>query len=410
MQAGAERQVEMGPEAETATRVVKRKKGSRSVEDTRAREELQGVATGSAAEDGSEAGRISDAVTRFVRCESFALHAGEFRKKELLVQMNLLEEAWKRMTMEDQDELLERYVSTKATFLEKLEEPEQEKEISMAQQVAEMKGLEKLPKFSGDYDEWVDFRDDFQTLLGQSKTISASTKLSNLRACLEGDARLDIQGYPITDENYEICWNILREKYESPDRALNAHLRRVGEIEKCAPGDTRALANTVDTCRSKLRCILAMKGMSEAKLGNVMWRKDCEQRLDDETVKAWEFSVKKSEIPTCEELFEFVDRRVRAGMAMEAMSVVTTQAPKQKVFKQEWFNRKCLICNGDHQSQACRKYLSWTLEMRKKEMADRRLCFGCFKRGHVAATCQSSPCSKCQGKHHATLCSKTSSQ
>lgn len=229
MQAGAERQVEMGPEAETATRVVKRKKGSRSVEDTRAREELQGVATGSAAEDGSEAGRISDAVTRFVRCESFALHAGEFRKKELLVQMNLLEEAWKRMTMEDQDELLERYVSTKATFLEKLEEPEQEKETSMAQQVAEMKGLEKLPKFSGDYDEWVDFRDDFQTLLGQSKTISASTKLSNLRACLEGDARLDIQGYPITDENYEICWNILREKYESPDRALNAHLQRVEE-------------------------------------------------------------------------------------------------------------------------------------------------------------------------------------
>lgn len=141
-----------------------------------------------------------------------------------------------------------------------------------------------------------------------------------------------------------------------------------------------------------------------------VWRKDCEQRLDDETVKAWEFSVKKSEIPTCEELFEFVDRRVRAGVAMEAMSVVTTQAPKQKVFKQEWFNRKCLICNGDHQSQACRKYLSWTLEMRKKEMADRRLCFGCFKRGHVAAACQSSPCSKCQGKHHVTLCSKTSSQ
>lgn len=58
MQAGAERQVEMGPEAETATRVVKRKKGSRSVEDTRVREELQGVATGSAGSgDGICSGR-----------------------------------------------------------------------------------------------------------------------------------------------------------------------------------------------------------------------------------------------------------------------------------------------------------------------------------------------------------------
>lgn len=190
---------------------------------------------------------------------------------------------------------------------------------------------------------------------------------------------------------------------ENKEEVLNTHLQCVAELEKCAPGDVKALEKLLNTGRSTLSNILGMKGMTMAVLGDVLWRTKLEQRLDDETRMAWEFSKKPSEIPTSEDLYQFLDHRVSA---MRSIELWKKPAPNQMLFKQELESGNCSFCNEEHQSEACPSYSSWTVATRKQEVGLHRLCFKCLNRGHLASTCRASSCSNCQRSHHETLCPK----
>ncbi|KAK3742217.1 hypothetical protein QZH41_000664 [Actinostola sp. cb2023] len=64
----------------------------------------------------------------------------------------------------------------------------------------------------------------------------------------------------------------------------------------------------------------------------------------------------------------------------------------------------CQVCNGKHDLAKCSKFLKSSAEERSEVIRSNKLCFRCFKKGHVSADCQSNPsCEECGKRHHTLL-------
>jgi Protein of unknown function (DUF1759) len=63
----------------------------------------------------------------------------------------------------------------------------------------------RLPTFSGDYDQWVGFREKFKSLVGNNSSLSEAQKLQYLQSVLDKDATL-VQS---DNDTYEPLWEAL---------------------------------------------------------------------------------------------------------------------------------------------------------------------------------------------------------
>lgn len=72
----------------------------------------------------------------------------------------------------------------------------------------------KLPTFSGAYDQWIEFRDTFVALVHDNETISDVEKLHYLKLALKDDALQVIHSIKVTNDNYNIAWNLLKDRFK----------------------------------------------------------------------------------------------------------------------------------------------------------------------------------------------------
>lgn len=158
------------------------------------------------------------------------------------VYLGLLEEAWKEFTREEIEEQLDLYLEIKSVFLEGLKmNNKQDTNPLIIHQLAEMQGYEKLPMFSGEFKDWISFRDAFLLEVGGSAVLEPKNKLRRLMGCLTGRARRVIGNWSYTDENYEKAWQTLVTEFENQDLALNEHLEEFHKLQKCKPNNHQAL-------------------------------------------------------------------------------------------------------------------------------------------------------------------------
>lgn len=67
-----------------------------------------------------------------------------------------------------------------------------------------------LPKFDGNYEQCIPFRDLFTSLIASNAAIAPVQKLHYLRSALSGDAAKIIALLKIEDDSYKIAWNLLK--------------------------------------------------------------------------------------------------------------------------------------------------------------------------------------------------------
>jgi len=70
-----------------------------------------------------------------------------------------------------------------------------------------------IPKFGGDYKEWMPFKDIFTTLIHENERLSKVQKLHYLKLNLYGEAETLLKQYTVTEANYEAAWQILQDRY-----------------------------------------------------------------------------------------------------------------------------------------------------------------------------------------------------
>lgn len=69
-----------------------------------------------------------------------------------------------------------------------------------------------LPKFSGNFTEWENFRGLFESLVATKESLSNTAKLHYLKTSVTGEAALLLNNIQVTDSNYDGAWKLLVEE------------------------------------------------------------------------------------------------------------------------------------------------------------------------------------------------------
>jgi len=113
-----------------------------------------------------------------------------------------------------------------------------------------------LPKFSGNFVEWENFRGLFESLVGSKESLSNTQKLHYLKGSVTGDAALLISHIQIADTNYEAAWNLLVEEYDNQRAIIHAHIHAFAELPIMKTESAVELKNLHDTVAASLAALL----------------------------------------------------------------------------------------------------------------------------------------------------------
>ncbi|XP_024868250.1 uncharacterized protein LOC112452343 [Temnothorax curvispinosus] len=136
-------------------------------------------------------------------------------------------------------------------------------------------------------------------------------------------------------------------------------------------------------------------------------------RLDPNTRKAWETSMKKGEVPTLKQLTDFLAQQCKALEASSRTVPSGASGSAQGKHGQSkstsaniaTTSNKCAYCKKeDHAIYKCGDYLQLEVDKRIKEARSRKLCLNCLKdTSHIAKQCSLGLCRKCNKRHNTLL-------
>ncbi|XP_060860374.1 uncharacterized protein LOC132937587 [Metopolophium dirhodum] len=276
-------------------------------------------------------------------------------------------------------------------------------------------GLPKieLPKFDGDVVQWCSFRDIFCSLVHNNQHYSDIERFHVLKSLLVGPALAVIKSIPLTATNYNIAWNALHKSFENNRLLATAHIDRLFAFSPLKKESTAALATFVNTFREN---VAAIKALGIDDISGFLLFYIGARVLDTETRRLYEASIPQSEIPSLDNLLDFVSQRCKIleniGTIAERVeqNVKSTAkkgkggAPVKHSFAATSNGIKCIFCEQDHPLYRCFAFKQKSVAARRKFVSNNSVCFICLKSGHPAKSCTSTfKCRSCSGKHSTLL-------
>ncbi|XP_066583758.1 uncharacterized protein [Prorops nasuta] len=82
----------------------------------------------------------------------------------------------------------------------------------------------QLPKFAGDIEQWLSYKNTFVTMIDMREDITDLQKFLYLKDSLKGEALNKINIYDASDASYKLAWKLLIESYEKKRIIVSKHL------------------------------------------------------------------------------------------------------------------------------------------------------------------------------------------
>lgn len=388
----------------------------------------------------TEATDLQVVIARLDALNSFYINFCE-NKKELANYASKFDDDTRKELRKVNNELIDEYVLAKALLQRCIPEEEKDKSFSLnnsrsSNEIRTSKSKFKLPSiqikpFSGDYQDWEEFRDVFEACFGdEDEKFTDCQKMLYLKSALKGEAYELIKSSKATKNKFKEAWSTLENRYQNTKKIFKAHVNAILDIPQLQVESTQGLKRVLDTANASLSAIET--------LGKNQCRDDAfivtilEQKLDRESAKHWEESQKGStNIPTYKQLEEFLNLRINILENIESQARKTKSIEKEKPSwksKHSWREKnsdkdptgdknerksvssefakktnKCTICEGEHKPFACPDILALTTVDRIKLVHEKKLCKNCLYK-HPTATCTSKfTCRHCREKHNTVL-------
>ncbi|XP_018396273.1 PREDICTED: uncharacterized protein LOC108774620 [Cyphomyrmex costatus] len=241
-----------------------------------------------------------------------------------------------------------------------------------------------LPKFSGKYDEWFPFYDSFNSIIHSNASISDIQKLQHLKSTLTGDASGVISALEISAANYQIAWDILKERYDNRRMIVHTHIKAILDLPSLTKEDSTELRRIAD---GAIRHVQALK------------------------------ALKCTETPTFKQFNDFISQHCLVLEITNKVSLASkdtnknsqTNAKRQSTCAAT-VKSKCNYCKGEHPMYYCKEFLALPIKQRTVEVRNRKLCVNCLRSPmHSLDKCTSRGCKICKIKHNTLLHTSTSS-
>lgn len=271
-----------------------------------------------------------------------------------------------------------------------------------------------LPSFDGSYEKWTSFFDTFLALIHSNNSLTNVQKFYYLQSCLKGEAAQVISSILVTDLNYEIAFNLLRERYENKRLIVHSHLRAIFDMPSVGKNCHVDLRTCLDIIQKNVRALKSLKEPVEYWDTILVFL--CNLKLDINSKREWEAHSIKNNTSKYEDFIKFVTERCQILESVESNKANITGKPsgssnnnsysKSPKYTSRSFltgRNQCLICsNGEHWFSNCPKFLKFSESQRIDEIKKLHLCLNCFKSNHLSTRCTQTGCKKC-GKPHNVL-------
>ena len=353
-----------------------------------------------------------------------------------------------RMKEESEEPVTTKLVKLQ-TDMQKLLSSQMKREEMKNKLDAERASTVKLPKiempfFNGDKTKWIEFWDSFDCAIHRNKSIANIEKFNYLRGKLVGEAKIAVSGLVLSNENYQIAIDILKERFGNNQEIIDVHYNQLINIPPVS-SKISSLRPFLDNVQRHLRSLQVLHqnvnqdvfiSMIRAKLPEDVllqlemmnnqkhsgpehkWTVDtligrlheyvvARERASKDSKKNPEMNkdsqasnrtfTSKSFSKHTGNMFQRPDGRI----STQTLSSNSVKPDFQKGIR----SKRCRYCQLQHWSDECKKYP--TLKERKECL--KGCCYKCLKDGHIFKDCKSNKkCVYCgeMNVHHRSLCPK----
>lgn len=289
-----------------------------------------------------------------------------------------------------------------------------------------------LPHFSGECQNWLEYRDTFESLIHNNKSIDDIQKFHYLRASLQGEASDIIKSLEMSSHNYRVAWELITERYNNTHQLIYNHLHALFSIQNIEKESATSLRQLLDTVNKNLR---ALNNLGEPTVDTILIYL-ITSKLDFTTLRYWKESSKNNTVekPTLQDLKSYLSDRFMLLQNLEDTKNIheNIQQTDSKSHTSKSDNKDkqsripCPLCKGQHFLFACPQFKQMTVEKRIEKVSKfSNFCANCLHNGHETKSCRGGACKYCQKKHntmlhihkeptkdtaHTTLASNSSSQ
>ncbi|XP_028159680.1 uncharacterized protein LOC114352315 isoform X6 [Ostrinia furnacalis] len=259
-----------------------------------------------------------------------------------------------------------------------------------------------LPSFSGDFREWLEFRETFDALINQS-SLKSIQKFKYLRSCLKDGALEVVNSIEYTSDGYQMAWRLLCERYNNPRLLVSNHLRSLFEIPSISSENAKSLRALIDNINKHLRSLHTLNiPIDDWDLIIIYFMSN---KLPSSLQRSWEENQSSNVLPSLQDFKNFIRRRadildnlnVTKPGGPEARKSLVTTSSKPIV------NPSCPQCKGRHYLNQCNNFLALNARERYRAVKSFHLCTNCLGNNHNVSNCRSSHCKYCKGKHNTLL-------
>lgn len=273
-----------------------------------------------------------------------------------------------------------------------------------------------IPKFSGDYAEWITFRDLFTSLIDKNEDIDNVQKLQYLKGHLTGEAEQLLRHIPIANNGYQQGWTLLNERYNNKQYLVNCIFKRFFSLKPISIESSSCIKSFLDSINDMIN------GLSNLDINTESWDVliiyIMSQKLDVESRKMWESKVStitnhSNVLPSLTKFKDFLETRYHSLEFLDSKFSKTKSYNNSKSScvnlhvssNQHDTNKVCECCNSSpHKILYCNKFKELSVNDKRDFVQHHRLCFNCLLYSHVAKHCRSrTSCQICKRRHHTLL-------
>ncbi|CAL1262645.1 unnamed protein product [Larinioides sclopetarius] len=274
-----------------------------------------------------------------------------------------------------------------------------------------------LPTFSGKYEQFSNFKSQFDDLITSNEQLTQSQKLYYLNSCLSNE----VKEFASSFDTFASLYAALESRYDNKRFIIDIHVQSILDFKKIEYENPREIRDMIDCIQKNLRALKVLKyeqnDLFDIFLINVMLNK-----LDKESRKNFELSQKSKDVPTFEQFITFLEQR--EAVLLSVIRNCTAEAKpfmkkshfstktKTLLVKQNNENKSCPICceKTPHLVYRCVKFLELTPQKRFDLVRLHKLCELCLRKNHKKIECNSSYVCNCSQRHSKAICFRQESE
>lgn len=279
-----------------------------------------------------------------------------------------------------------------------------------------------LKTFNGSPNLWVSFFSLFEASVNNNSSLTETEKFQYLVSCLQNEPLNLIKNLPITSENYEVAWNILKQRYQNSRKIITYHANNIIDLPNVSNQSPKHLRSFITGYQENMQALLALK--FDVKKNSLILVTLILRKLDGDLRKKFEDGRGDAQkMPDIQEIITFLEnecvhmeaadlshkpsnfatrpnsnmKQSLQNVAKPSRTVLIASSSKPSVV--------CKFCGkSNHSVYRCTEFHALSPRNKIDFVKKNQYCFNCLGTAHTIKNCKSkNVCSHCGKKHHSWL-------